>query len=54
MRNRDSNPSRQEVDGGVQGLGRKDGELLSQGDKLQFGKMKNVLKMDGGDGCKPA
>ena len=41
-----------EQDDGFQGLGgRENGELLFNGYRVQFCKMKRVLEMDGGDGC---
>ena len=37
---------------GARGWGRENRELLFNGDRPQFGKIKEVQEMGGGDGCK--
>lgn len=37
-------------DGGCQGLGLENGELVSNGDRVSDSKKENVLEVDGGDG----
>lgn len=47
----ESDPSRQEVAGGSQGLGLGGGEVVFNGGKVSIWEDEKALETDGGDGC---